>query len=162
MMLNVPVTQIWQLSRTPQLVLVYRRLKLHEIAEELKISEGNVFTILHEHLSMRKLCLKLVPRLITIDQSIVCNYFQRKKGLFAKICDNGWNMDPPLHSGVKSAVSWGQQQLVKAVQRDQRRRICWQGFGIRILGWTRYFVPRFPWENHRISILRLVWYVFFV
>ena len=35
---------------------------------ELKISEGSVFTILHENLSMRKLCSKWVPRLLTVDQ----------------------------------------------------------------------------------------------
>ena len=45
-----------------------RKLKLHEIAEELKISEGSVFTILHDHLSMRKLCSMWVPRLLTVDQ----------------------------------------------------------------------------------------------
>ena len=39
-----------------KLVLADHKLKLHEIAEELKILEGNVFTILHKHLSMRKLC----------------------------------------------------------------------------------------------------------
>ena len=37
-------------------ILADRKLKLLEMAEELKISEGNVFTILHKHLSMRKLC----------------------------------------------------------------------------------------------------------
>ena len=44
------------------------KLKLREIADTLKISEGSVFTILHEHLSMRKLCSKWVPRLFTVDQ----------------------------------------------------------------------------------------------
>ena len=39
-----------------KLVLADHKLKLHEIAEEMKISEGSVFTIWHEHLSMRKLC----------------------------------------------------------------------------------------------------------
>ena len=60
MMLNAQVVQIWQLSqKTPKnskLVLADHKLKLCEIAEELKISEGNVFTILHEDLLMRKLC----------------------------------------------------------------------------------------------------------
>ena len=36
-------------------VLANHKLKLHDIAEELTISEGSGFTILHEHLSMRKL-----------------------------------------------------------------------------------------------------------
>ena len=39
-----------------------------EIAEELKISEGSVFNILHEHLSMRKLCSKWAPCLLTVNQ----------------------------------------------------------------------------------------------
>ena len=51
-----------------KLVLADHKLKLHEIAEDLKISEGSIFTILHEHLSMRKLCSKLVPHLLTVDQ----------------------------------------------------------------------------------------------
>ena len=51
-----------------KLVLADQKLKLREIAEELKISEGSVFTILHENLSMRKLCWKWVQRLLTVDQ----------------------------------------------------------------------------------------------
>ena len=50
-----------------KIVLADRKLKLYETAEELKISEGSVFTILHEHLSMRKLCSKWVSRLLTVD-----------------------------------------------------------------------------------------------
>ena len=37
-----------------------RRVKLREIADTLKISEGSVFTILHENLNMRKLLSKWV------------------------------------------------------------------------------------------------------
>ena len=51
-----------------KLILADRKLKLREIVEELKISEGNVFPILHEHLSMRKLCSKWVLSLLTVDQ----------------------------------------------------------------------------------------------
>ena len=59
------------LENTKQLhkiVLADSKLKLREIAEELKISEGCIFTILHEHLSMRKLCSKLMLCLLTVDQ----------------------------------------------------------------------------------------------
>ena len=50
MLLNAQATQIWQLSqKTPKklhkLVLANHILKLHEIAEELKISESSIFTI---------------------------------------------------------------------------------------------------------------------
>ena len=51
-----------------KLVLANHKLKLREIAEELKISEGSVFTFLDEHLSMRKLCAKWVMHLLTINQ----------------------------------------------------------------------------------------------
>ena len=51
-----------------KLVLANHKLKLCEIAEELKISEGSVFTIWHDHLLMKKLCSKWVPHLLTVDQ----------------------------------------------------------------------------------------------
>ena len=51
------------------MVLADRKLKLREIADTLKISKGSVFTILHEHLCMRKLCSKWVPPLITVHQN---------------------------------------------------------------------------------------------
>jgi histone-lysine N-methyltransferase SETMAR len=56
------------IKKVHKMVLADRKLKLREIADTLKISEGSVFTILHEHLSMRKLCSKWVPRLLTVDQ----------------------------------------------------------------------------------------------
>ena len=43
------------------------KFKLHKIADNLKISDGGVFTILHESLGMRKLFSKWVPRLLTPD-----------------------------------------------------------------------------------------------
>ena len=55
-----------------KLILADCKLKLHEIAEELKISEGSIFTILHEHLSMRKLCSKWVLHLLTVNQKQQC------------------------------------------------------------------------------------------
>ena len=45
-----------------------RKFKVHELADIVKISDGSVFTILHEHLGMRKLCAKWVPRELTVDQ----------------------------------------------------------------------------------------------
>ena len=56
------------MEKVHKIVLADRKLKLREIADTLKISEGSLFTILHENLSMRKLCSKWVPRLLTLDQ----------------------------------------------------------------------------------------------
>ena len=100
MTLNTQVTQIQQLSwKTPKnftLILAYCKLKLREIAEELNISEGSIFTILHEQLSMRKLCSKWVARLLTVNQKQCVNDSERclqlfqcnKKGFLCK-CDSG-------------------------------------------------------------------------
>jgi len=43
-------------------------VKLRELADIVKISKERVGFILHEHLTMRKLCSKWVPRLLTVDQ----------------------------------------------------------------------------------------------
>ena len=70
MMLNAQVVQFGSCPRkhqkTPQTHFGW--LKLYEIAEELKISESSVFTILHEHLSMRNLFSKWTLRLLTVNQ----------------------------------------------------------------------------------------------
>ena len=42
---------------------------MREISDILKISYGSIYVILHEHLSMRKLLSKWVPRLLTVDQT---------------------------------------------------------------------------------------------
>ena len=44
------------------------KLKLREVPDTLKISEGSVFTILYESLGMRKLFSKWVPHLLKTDQ----------------------------------------------------------------------------------------------
>ena len=86
-----------------KLVLVDCKLKLHEIAEELKISEGSVFTILHEYLTVRR-----------VDSS-----------------------------------RW------KPSKGTTDTNISRQGFGLHILGCTRYFLYRLPWErkNHQYRTL---------
>ena len=78
------------MKKVYKMVLVDRELKLCEIADTLKISEGSVFAILHGHLNMRKLCSKWVPRLLTVDQKEqrindperCLELFQRNKKVF--------------------------------------------------------------------------------
>ena len=55
------------IKKVHQIVFENHKLKLREIADTLKIY-GSVYAILHEHLSMRKLLSKWVPRLLTVDQ----------------------------------------------------------------------------------------------
>ena len=49
-------------------VLDDRRIKIHELADIVKISEERVRYIIHHHLDMKKLSARWVPRLLTIDQ----------------------------------------------------------------------------------------------
>lgn len=50
------------------LVLQDRRITVREIAEELDISQGSCETILTEHLHMRKVSAKFIPRLLNFEQ----------------------------------------------------------------------------------------------
>jgi len=43
-------------------------MKVHEIAQTIGISKEGVGCILHEELDMKKLCVRWVPRLLTVDQ----------------------------------------------------------------------------------------------
>ena len=63
---------VLETPKNSKLILANHKLKLHEIAEELKILEGNVFTILHKHLSMRKLCSKWVLHLLSQSKTTMC------------------------------------------------------------------------------------------
>ena len=56
------------ITKVHKIVLGDRKLKLLKIAHTLKISEGSVFTTLHESLGMRELFSKWVWRLLTPDQ----------------------------------------------------------------------------------------------
>ena len=83
-----------------KLVLANHKLKLRQIAEELKISEGSVFTILHEHLSMRKLCSKWVQCLLTVDQKQCANDSEHCLQLFQH------NKKEFLHKYVMMDETW--------------------------------------------------------
>ena len=50
--------------------LVYsdRRIQVEEIAQALGISHGSVSTILHDHLGMRKLTARWVPKSLSDEQ----------------------------------------------------------------------------------------------
>ena len=65
-----------------KLVLAEHKLNLYEIAEELKILESQVFTILHEHLSMRNLCSLWVLCLFTVDEKQHVNNSEHYLQLF--------------------------------------------------------------------------------
>ena len=56
------------IDRVRQLVRSDRRLTVRMIAEELSMNRETVRTILVQELGMRKVCAKMVPKLLTDDQ----------------------------------------------------------------------------------------------
>ncbi|GBP51803.1 Histone-lysine N-methyltransferase SETMAR [Eumeta japonica] len=62
-----PVTVVTEenVRKIEKLVLADRRIKLWQIAEELQISKKRVGEIIHEHMNMRKISARWVPKMLT-------------------------------------------------------------------------------------------------
>lgn len=58
------------IDRVRRLVLTDRRKTVRMIAEELNLGKSTVHTILTEHLGLRKVCAKIVPKLLTPHQKL--------------------------------------------------------------------------------------------
>src|SRR5215475_10286655 len=58
------------IDRVHSLVLSDRRMTIRMIAEELGLGKPSVHTILTEHLEMKKVCAKIVPKLLTPAQKL--------------------------------------------------------------------------------------------
>ena len=140
MMQNTEVAKFSSCPRKHQnlhkLILGDHKLKLHEIAEELKISEGSVFSILHEHLSIRKLCSKWVQCLLTVDQKQRCiddsehclQLFQcSKKEFFIDMLQ--WMK----HGSTASLWTAEWTAAGESCPKQSDANIGRQGFGLRIL-----------------------------
>ncbi|XP_026319343.1 protein GVQW3-like [Hyposmocoma kahamanoa] len=59
------------IAKVHQMVLDDRRIKVKEIEEVMNMSKERVCHILNQHLGMRKLSARWVPRLLTLDQKLV-------------------------------------------------------------------------------------------
>lgn len=55
-------------EKVEKLIHSNRKVKLQEIADALKLSKGTIFTIAHEHLGMKKLFSKWVPRFLKPEE----------------------------------------------------------------------------------------------
>ena len=131
-----------------KLVLAYRKLKLREIAKELLL-EGSVFTILHRHLLMRKLCSKLVLRLLAVDQKqqhvVDClQLFQHKKRSFGV---NKWQwMKHGYTTSLRSQIG-SQRQKTQTSAGRVLASVFWDAQGI--------FVQLLLWEMKNQQIRKL-------
>jgi len=58
------------INRVRSLVLSDRRLTVRMTEEELGLGKSSVHTILTEHLEIKKVCAKIVPKLLTSEQKL--------------------------------------------------------------------------------------------
>ena len=90
-------------TKIHDLVLADRRLMVGEIAETVGISKDRVGHILHEILGMRKLSVRWVPRLLTLDnkrnhETPSEQRLTQSEGVCASFCDRRRNMDLLVHT----------------------------------------------------------------
>ena len=86
---------------------------MREIDEALDISIERVRKILNDHLDMRKLCARWVPRLLTIDHNThTSDNFKgmfgdveaQSKGFLASIYNCGRNVNPLLYTRDQGTI----------------------------------------------------------
>ena len=70
------------IAKIRQIVLENRRLTVRGIAEQVNIDRETVRKILSEDLDMRKVCAKMVPKELTIEQKqrrvTICTFWRGK------------------------------------------------------------------------------------
>ena len=138
--------------------LVYsdRRMQVEEIVQALGISHGSVSTILHDHLGMRKLTARWVPKSLSNEQmatrASVCSALLklfRSKGdflLHLVTVDETWVHYYEPENKAQSSVG---RAWVPEDKEVQDATICWQDDGHSILGCKRhYYVGLFTQEKY--------------
>lgn len=104
-------------EKVHQIVMEDRRLKLDEIAEASGISHERAHNILHEHLGMRKLTARWVPRFLTIEH-------KRVRVNFSKECLERFKCDTIdfLHRFVTVDEIWIHHYNTSEIKEQQSKR----------------------------------------
>ena len=67
---DAPPPQVVIIDRVFSFILNDRQLAVRMITEEPGLGKSSVHTILTEHLEMKKVCAKIVPKLLTPEQKL--------------------------------------------------------------------------------------------
>lgn len=121
------VTTEEMVNKIHDIVLDDRRVKVREIAEIVAISNDTVIRILHDHLGMKKLSARWVPRLLTVDQKRIrvkiskqsLELFKRNSSEFLRrfvTVDESWihHYTPEMKEQSKQWTSAGERAPKKA------------------------------------------------
>ena len=104
------------LKKVFNIVLQDRRITAGSIAEQLSISKTSVKYILSEDLLMRKLCAKMVPKMLTIEQK------QRR----VDCCNNITTVEHPAYSPDLAPCDFFLFPKIKKIMRANILGMCKQ------------------------------------
>ncbi|GBP48509.1 Probable malonyl-CoA-acyl carrier protein transacylase, mitochondrial [Eumeta japonica] len=120
-----PVTVVTEenVRKIEKLVLADRRIKLWQIAEEMQISKERIGEIIHEHMNMRKISARWVPKMLTpFDKQ---RRLQTSKDFFKlvgdnieEICDRIVTVD---ETWVRQYDPESKQESMQWTKKDRRR-----------------------------------------
>jgi hypothetical protein len=132
-----------------KIILNDRKVKLIEIAETLKISKEPVGYIVHEYLDMQMLCVKWLPRMLTIDQNQ--QHVDDSEKFLAIFNRNKYEF---FHRYITMDVTWllhntpeSNRQSVEWTERKQpntKRGKTHRSAGISNMGCAWYYIHRLP------------------
>ena len=65
-----PITAVTDenITKVEELVREDRQITIRQLVHDASVSTGTIETILHQHLGLRRVCSKLVPHLLTLEQ----------------------------------------------------------------------------------------------
>ena len=94
------------------MVISDRLIKMRKIVEATGISQGTVFSILHEKLGVKKISARWVPHSLSegnkrnrvVDSEAILALFRCNSDKFLRLYITGRNMDTPLHYRDKGIV----------------------------------------------------------
>ncbi|XP_067135376.1 histone-lysine N-methyltransferase SETMAR-like [Centruroides vittatus] len=82
----VEVTTSEMIDKIHDMILSDRRIKVREIVEATGISQGTIFSILHEKLGVKKISARWVPRLLSVENKR--NHVVDSEAILALFCRN--------------------------------------------------------------------------
>lgn len=141
------VTTPEMVNKIHDIVLDDPKVKVREIAAVVGISTERVYNILHEHLHMKKLCARWVPRLLTIDQKRIrvttseqnlANFKRNPKEFLRRFItmDETWIhfYTPESHEGSKRWVETGESAPKRPKTQESAGKVMasvfWDSHGI--------------------------------
>lgn len=108
-------------------ILEDQKVKLPDIPDTLRISKGNLSTILHQHFCMVKVYAKWMPRLRTFNQKQQrVEIVWANIGLFYALCDNAWIVESLLYSKEKSAIIRVDSNFRKGTKSTKKTKVDWK------------------------------------